>query len=135
MYKKIILSTLGGAIVLFLLGGLTFEVLLKDFSAEMMNSIGSAANTDPSFVSIALSQVAMALLMAIIFFKLNLVQFSSGLLNGAWIMFLIILWFDLWIIFSFNFMTPSMMTVDIVSNTVFGAIAGGVIALIQGKIS
>lgn len=134
MYKKILLSTLGGAVALFLIGGLVFEVLLKDYSSEMAKSLGSAANTNPSVIVIALAQTSIALLLSILFYKLKINLFSSGLLNGAWIMFLIMLWFDFWMFATFNFMTTNLMLVDVVSNTAFGAIAGGVIAFIQGKI-
>ena len=100
----------------------------------MMNSLGSTANSNPSFVIIALAQLTISLLFSILFYKWKIESVSSGFFNGAWIMFLIMLWFDLWMLTTFNFMTPSLFLVDVVSNTAFGALAGGVIAFIQGKV-
>lgn len=134
MNKKVIYSALGGALTLFLLGGLVYEVLLKDFSNEMMNAIGEAANRNPSMGIIVAAQLTLGLLLALLFNLLHIKNFKDGAIHGAWITFLITLWFDLWLFASFNFMTLSFSLVDILSNIIFGAVAGGVIGLIQGKV-
>lgn len=134
MNKKVIYSALGGALTLFLLGGLVFEVLLKDLSNDIMNSMGDAANRNPSFGVIAAAQLSISLLLALLFNLLNVKNFKEGAMHGAWIVFLIALWFDLWMFASFTFMTLSMSLVDIATNTIFGAVTGGVIGLIQGKV-
>lgn len=135
MYKKVILSALGGTVALTLLGGLIFEVLFKDAMAEMMSAMGSAANANPDIVLILLANLTMSVLLALLLNRFNVSTFQGGLMGSVWVVFLIILWFDIWMFATFNFMTPKMMAIDMVSNTVMGALAGGVIGWIQGKVS
>lgn len=135
MYKKVILSALGGAVAFTLLGGLIFEVLLKDLMAEMMAAMGSAVNPEPSIVLVILANLTLSVLLALLLNRFNVSTFNGGAMASVWIVFLIILWFDIWMFATFSFMTPKMMAIDIVSNTITGTLAGGVIGWIQGKVN
>ncbi len=135
MNKKVILSALGGVVAFTLLGGLVFEVLLKDLMTEMMTAMGSSVNQNPSIVPIILANLAMSILLALLLSRFGVSTFNGGAMSSVWVVFLIILWFDIWMFASFNFMTPKMMAIDIVSNTIIGTLVGGVIGWIQGKVS
>jgi hypothetical protein len=135
MNKKILLSALGGGLTLFVVGGILFEFLLKDTMADMIKAMGSVYNQNPNFAIIALAQLILSLILAIFIYKSNVSTFVGGLTTGAWICFLIIFWFDLWMLTTFNFMTVSMALFDTISNTALGAVASGVIGWIQGKIN
>lgn len=135
MNKKVILSALGGGLTLFIVGGILFEFLLKDAMADMIKAMGSVYNQNPNFAIIALAQLIFSLILAIFIYKSNVTTFMGGLTTGAWMAFLIIFWFDLWMLTTFNFMTVSMVLFDTISNTALGAVASGVIGWIQGKIN
>jgi hypothetical protein len=135
MNKKVILSALGGGLTLFIVGGLLFEFLLKGAMADMIKAMGSVYNQNPNFVTIALAQLVLSLILAIFIYKSNVTTFMGGLTTGTWMTFLILFWFDLWMLTTFNFMTVSMALFDTISNTVIGAVAGGVIGWIQGKVN
>ncbi|MFN8348724.1 MAG: hypothetical protein U0X91_27235 [Spirosomataceae bacterium] len=135
MNKKVILSALGGAVAFTLLGGLVFEVLLKDLMTEMMAAMGSAANPNPDFILIILANLTLSVLLALLLNRSNVSTFSGGAMGSVWIVFLLILWFDIWMFATFTFMTPKMMAIDIVSNTIMGTLGGGVIGQIQGKLN
>lgn len=134
MNKKVLLSALGGGLTLFVVGGILFEFLLKDTMSDMIKAMGSVYNQNPNFATIALAQFILGLILAIFIDKSNANTFVSGLTTGAWMSFLIIFWFDLWMFTTFNFMTVSMALFDTISNTALGAVASGVIGFIQGKI-
>lgn len=135
MNKKVILSALGGGLTLFIVGGILFEFLLKDAMADMIKAMGSVYNQNPNFAIIALAQLIFSLILAIFIYKSNVTTFMGGLTTGAWMAFLIIFWFDLWMLTTFNFMTVSMVLFDTISNTALGVVASGVIGWIQGKIN
>lgn len=134
MNKKVILSALGGGLTLFIVGGILFELLLKDVMSDMVKAMGSVYNQNPNFATIALAQLILSLILAIFIYKSNVTTFMGGLTTGAWMTFLILFWFDLWMLTTFNFMTVSMALFDTISNTAIGAVASGVIGWIQGKI-
>jgi hypothetical protein len=135
MYKKIILSTLGGAVVLFLAGGLIFGVLLMDMMTGMMETCKVCMNETMSMPWIVVANIIQALLLAIVLDKFGISTVKNGAIAGAWITLLIGVMFDSWMFAQFNFMTPNMMVIDVIANTVMGALAGAVIGLILGKVN
>ncbi len=134
MIKKILLSTLAGAVALFLLGGLIFGVLLAAPMAEFMKAFEACAHPVPPMQFIVFANIAMALLLSLILSKLGISTFTGGLKAAAWIVFLIILWFDMWMFATFSGMTVQMLLFDIIGNTTIGTLAGGVIGWILGKV-
>ncbi len=135
MYKKILLSTLGGAVTLFLIGGLIYGFLLADYMAEQMAAGKACMNAEMSLGIIGVINIVQALLLSLVIDKFGISTWQSGAVAGAWITFLMIIWFDLWMLASFNFMPTSFILIDVVINTIFGAAAGAVIGLILGKVN
>ncbi len=134
MIKKILLSTLAGAVTLFLLGGLIFGVLLAAPMAEFMKAFEGCAHPVPPMQFIVFANIAMALLLSLILSKLAVSTFSRGLKAAVWVVFLIILWFDMWMFATFSGMTVQMLLFDIIGNTTIGTLAGGVIGWVLGKV-
>ena len=134
MTKKILLATLGGAVVLFLLGGLIYGLLLADMLAGMMEA-GKACMNDPiSMPWIIVANIVQALLLAMVLDKFGISTVQSGAIAAAWITLLIGVMFDSWMFAQFNFMTTNMMVIDVIANTLMGALAGAVIGWILGKV-
>lgn len=134
MATKIILSTLGGAVTAFLAGWLIMGILLAHMMDEMMEKAAGCMSAEPGMLFIAVANIVLMLLLSILFTRMNTRTFKAGLLNGAWITFLMIIWFDIWLFASFNFMTPKSMVVDVIGNTVIGSLGGGVVGWILGKV-
>ena len=134
MNKKVIFAALGGTITLFLLGGLVFGLLLQDYMESVMQNMGDCAKSNPSMLNIVLANLSVANLISIVFSKMNVSTFTGGLVNALWIGALIMLWFDLWMITTFQFMTSSLFIFDFISNTSLITLAGGVIGWILGKV-
>lgn len=134
MNKKVIFAALGGTITLFLLGGLVFGLLLQDYMESVMQNMGDCAKSNPSMLNIVLANLSVATLISIVFSKINVSTFTGGLVNALWMGALIMLWFDLWMITTFQFMTSSLFIFDFISNTSLITLAGGVIGWILGKV-
>ena len=134
MEKKVIFSALGGAVTLFLLGGLVYGLLLADMMAEYMKAGEACMNQEMPMGIIAVANLVQGVLLALVLDKFGISTFKGGAIAGAWITFLLVLWFDLWMKASFNFFSTNLMVIDIVINTIMGAVAGGVIGLILGKV-
>ena len=136
MYKRIGLSTLGGGITLFVLGGLIYAVILAGFFAAQTTEAGTAVmKNPPNMLGIVVSNFSLAVLMAIIFHRwANITTFQTGAMAGALITFLVALSYDVMIISTTTMMTPMAAVVDIVVYTAMGAVAGGVIGLILGRV-
>ncbi len=136
MYKSIGLSTLAGGITLFLLGGLFYAGILAEFFAGQTTAAGTAVMKDPpNMLGIAVSNLALALMLAIVFYRwANISTFQTGAIAGGVITFLMALSFDIMMLSTADMMTPLAAVVDIVIYTVMGAVAGGVIGLILGRV-
>jgi len=73
-------------------------------------------------------------LISLVLYKFNATTFQSGLMNSAWVVLLICLWYDIWFLTSMPWFTNNMAIMDVVMNTVQSAIAGGVIGWVLGKV-
>lgn len=134
MVKKLILSTLAGTVVLFLLGGLLFGLLLAAPMAEFMKAFEACAYPQPPVQFIVLANISMAILLSLLLYKLGISTFSGGIKATVWIVFLLMFWFDMWMFATFKAMTLQMSLLDIIGNTTIGALAGGVIGWVLGKV-
>ena len=136
MEKKTILATLGGAVVLFLLGGLAFAVILGNMYGDWSKALGDCVyqgDQMPIYVPIV-ANLFMALLLSLVYNKLGIGTFKTGAMHGAWIGALISLWFDTWMLGTFPSFTINMVVMDLIANTILSALGGGVIGLILGKV-
>lgn len=134
MIKKITLATLGGFVALFLLGGLIYGALLGSYMEEAMKAGAACMNNPMNMTAVVVANLVQALLFAILIHKLGISTFSSGMIVGAWLGFALGVFFDMWMFATFNFMTVTLMGIDVVVYTVMGAVTGGVIGWILGKV-
>jgi len=134
MGKKVALATLAGFVTLFILGYLVYEVLMKGSMAEMQAAAGACMSTEPAYAYIIVATLVQSLLISLVLYKFNATTFQSGLMNSAWVVLLICLWYDIWFLTSMPWFTNNMAIMDVVMNTVQSAIAGGVIGWVLGKV-
>ncbi|HBB90186.1 MAG TPA: hypothetical protein DC042_00255 [Bacteroidales bacterium] len=134
MVKRILIATLATSVTGFGVGFLIMGVLLAEPMKEMYEAAASCLLTEPAMVYIVIANIVIALLFVILFTRMNVNTFKAGLWNGAWITFLMIVWFDVWMFASFDFMQFKIMVLDVIGNTVIGTVAGGVAGWVLGKI-
>jgi uncharacterized membrane protein len=136
MIKKLILATLAGSVVQFLLGWLIYGLLLANF----MNShtthyegLMKDMNTGSFIILIFISGLVMSFLITYIFQRwAKFEKFFMGLAAGMLLGFLLALSYDLYFLASMNMFSVSAMIVDIIANTVVVGIVGAVIAWVLG---
>jgi len=136
MIKKLILATLAGSVVQYLLGWLIYGLLLANF----MNShtthyegLMKDMNTGSFMILVFLSGLVMSFLITFIFqrwakFEKPLMGLTGGMLLG----FLLALSYDLYFLASMNISSVGAMIVDIIANTIVVGIVGAVIACVLG---
>lgn len=134
MEKKIIVSTLAGFVALFLVGGLIFGLALAGQMEEFNKALGDCAVAGQPMLQIVLANLVMALLLSILLYKLGISTFKTGVTTAAWIAFLLIVWFDIWMFAMLKAMNFNMMLIDVVGNTLTIALGGGVIGWVLGKV-
>ena len=132
MEKKIIFGALGGTVAGMVVASAIFMGLLGGMAEQWMKDNQACLNEmNPMFWIIA--SVVQSVFITILFVKLNIDNFRSGAIAGAWMSFFIVLWFGLVTVSTFKAYTWGWLPYDLVGNTITGAIAGGVIGLILGK--
>jgi hypothetical protein len=135
MNTKLILSTLAGTVVAYLLGWLIYGVLLASFMTNnTVHYDGLMKAMDGSFMFlILLSNLVMVFLVAFIFQRwAKFEKLLQGLTAGMLLGFLFALSYDLYFIASMNLINVSSMIVDIIANTVVVGITGAVVAWVLG---
>lgn len=134
--NKILLATLVGGVVFFLLGWLVWGILLAKFMEANQGTATGVMKAESEMIwwALILSQFIGAFLLAYIFGKwANISTFVTGAKAGALIMGLIAASLDLMWYASSNVMTLNGAMVDILASAVVGAIVGGVIGLVLGS--
>ncbi len=115
--KTIVIPALVGTIVSFVLGGIIYQFFITPLFADVFKSVASVMNQNPNMVLIIVIQALLSIGIAFVLDQPKLESLGSVLkvsvLLGAGLM----LWFDLWMVVSFTFMTTSMVIADVVSNT------------------
>lgn len=135
--KNVLLSGLGGGIVFFLLGGLFYAGLFAEFfSNNIPSGMENVPKEEVILPMILVADLLLGLLLAYVFDKFASVRSFS---RGAWLGMLLALAFALNynMIFSAttNMTTPITSFADICISAFSGALGGGVIGLILGKLS
>ncbi len=133
--KKILLPALAGTVVLTIVGSIFYMLVFMNFFAEFMKSIGSIANTNPNFGLIIGAHLILALLLSVLFDKMNVNSIGTAVKYTAIGSIALYVWFDLWMFVSFTIMTPTIMLADVTSNSITTVCAGAVIAWLQQKLS
>lgn len=134
--KKVTIAGIAGGVVAFFLGWLIFGILLMDFMSEHMNTTLNRPETEFIWWAMIASNLIWGITYAYIFNRwANVNSLAGGFGAGAIIAFLFCLAFA----FSFYSMTTlyndlTAVAVDVAANTVMGAVTGGVIGFVLGKI-
>ncbi len=133
MEKKIILGTLGGAVASMLVTGIFFAGLLGSTAEKWMQD-NAACLKEMNMMWWVAASLVQCLFMAIVIYKFGAGTFRSGIVAGAWITFFITLWYGIYTASTYKAYTWSWLPFDLVGNTIAGAVAGGVIGWIFGKV-
>lgn len=133
MNVRVILASLAGAIVSFLLGWLVYGILLAGFYESNTNHFEGLMINPPNLIGIFLSGWAFSFLLAFIFDRwANISEFVPGLVAAAIISFFIVVGYDIFFWASMRLYGKKLLVVDVVTGTVFNALIGGVVALVLG---
>jgi hypothetical protein len=133
MEKKIILGTLGGAVTGIVLSMLIFMTLFSGMMEKWMAD-NAACVLEPNMTWWIVGSLVYSLFITILLHKFGVNTFKGGAIAGAWTTFLIMLWFGIFSASTYKAYTWDWMPIDVSVNTVVGAIAGGVIGWIFGKV-
>ena len=134
MVKKVVLGTLGSAVVTTLVGWLLFGVLFADMMKEMMANAPACFSAEPKMFFVILANFGLSLMITLLFVKMKINTVRAGITTGTWIVFFVILWYDLWAFANFDFMNVKTLLFDVVGNTFIGAVGGGVLGWILSKL-
>lgn len=135
MNTRVLLATLAGGLVSFLLGWLVFGVLLMSYYNSMMTPEGTATmRAEPIFWAYILSGLVWSLMLALVYNRwAGISTFRMGAIAGAVIGFLVSLSIDLGFYAGMNLWDdPVGFVVDPLANAVVGAAIGGVIGWVLG---
>lgn len=132
MTLKPVLAVLASAATGFLLGWLIYGLLLASYYESNMTVYEGLMN-EPSMWVYIIGNLAWAVLFVYVFHVLaSITSFVKGLVAGLVITFLVTLCFDLYFFSGMNLFPFQVMIVDIIANTVLGALMAGVAALVLG---
>ena len=133
MEKKIILGTLGGLVAGMVVAMVIFMGLLGG-TVEKWMADNIACLHEMNMTAGIVGSLVQTLFMAILLHKFGINTFKGGAIAGAWITFFMVLWFGIWNASTFKAYGWDWLPYDVIGNTIVGAIAGGVIGLIYGKV-
>lgn len=136
MWKRILLSTVVGGVVIFAQGAIFFGVLFADFFARAVPTEFAGINRDtPNFVMVFVADLVYAALLAILFTVVGKVEtFRRGAAVGTLMGFATVLHFDL-ITTATTFMTtPPTVAANVALSTLLSGVGGGVIAVVLGRL-
>lgn len=139
MSTKVLLATLAGGVVSFLLGWLVFGILLKSTYDGMLTETGITAMRSEADMmnymwAMVLSNLVYGLLLAVIFSRwASISTFQGGAIAGGVIAFLVVLSFDLSMYAMMNtWRGGAGLLIDPLVNGVVGAVVGGVVGWVLG---
>lgn len=131
MEKKILFGTLGGFVTGTILAMAIFMGIFGGMAEKWQAEYAACLNMN--MTGGVVGSLVFSLLIAILLAKFGVDTFKSGAMAGTWISFLILLWFGLWNASTFTAYSWSWLPYDVIGNTIIGAIAGGVVGMIYGK--
>lgn len=136
MLTRMLASTVAGGVTLFVLGFVIYALILDNTVIKPnMNPLPGLTNEEPVLAPLILANLVSAFLLTYIFDRwASISTFVGGLQGGAVVWFLISLSVQLMSVAFMNVYQNYIPAVaDVVGSTVMGAIAGGVIGLVLGK--
>lgn len=130
MSLRTVLAAVAGAVTLFVLGFLTYVILLGDFFAAH----GSAVVDEPVLGAIFVAELAMAILLTYIFDQwASISTFAGGFKGGAIVGVLVGLNYGLIQYGAAGTMDLTAVAADAVVTLVRAGLAGGVVGLMLGR--
>lgn len=133
MNNRVLLATVAGLVAMFLLGYLIWGMLLMDTLKELNPPIEGVERDQPDLLLIALSNLALALLLTLVYSRwAGITTFRAGLIAGAWFFGLIAVAFDLMFLATTHMVSTGGAALDVVANIVWGGLSGGVIGWVLG---
>ncbi|TAK35813.1 MAG: hypothetical protein EPO28_14160 [Saprospiraceae bacterium] len=133
MEKKIILGTLGGTVAGMVVAAAIFMGIFGGKMEKWMADNASCLN-DMNPVWWIVGSLVISLFTAILLHRFGVSTFKGGAIAGAWITLFMVLWYDIMTASTFKAFTWDWVPFDVIGNTITGAVAGGVIGWIFGKV-
>ncbi len=134
--NRIVVGTVAGAVTLFILGYLIFELAFGGFYTANMGSATGVVREDPVLWASALGSISYALLLTL---AIEAKGGSATVMDGAKVCAVagFLLWFTVDFTFYgiFNLTNLTLAIVDPLLEAVHAGIAGAVIAAVAGKMS
>lgn len=132
--KKLLLSTLGGTVALFVMGFITYGLLTGNFFEAHQGSAIGVMKDPPDMIHLFIAHIFAGLLLAIIFGRwAGIKTFVTGAKAGAIIGLLMALFFDLMMYSTSNISDLTATLVDPIIVAINFAVGGGVVGWILGK--
>ncbi len=131
--KKLLIGTIAGAVVFFLLGWLFYDKLLADFMRHNPGEKGLIGRPEIKFGFLIAGQVLQGLLLTYILLKANVSSLAGGLIMGLLVGFLLSAAIDLTIYGTSIVMSKKGVAADVLAATVIWALAGAVIGSLIGN--
>lgn len=134
MNRKILISTLVGAVTGFLLGFLIYGLLLDPYFKANTISYEGLMKDPPDIWVFAVGNILWAWLFSYIFYNwANITTFAKGMSAGIIITIPVALAFDLYMFGSMNlFSSVNLLIIDVAAASIINAIMGGIIGLMLG---
>jgi hypothetical protein len=133
--KKVLAGSIIGSVVSFFLGWVVFGMLMGEVYKNGMVYYEGLMIDPPNLVAIFIGNLAFATLLSVLFDKMGIGTIVGGVIWAAIIFFLVMLGMDAFFYASMNLYKPMTLVIDVIVNTVFGAIMGAVIAFVMSKVS
>ncbi len=131
--KKLLIGTIAGGIVFFLLGWLIYGNLLADF---MRHHAGEKPHLDRKnilFLYLVIGNLVQALLLTYIILKSGSRGLANGFITGLTVGLLASVGFDTVIYATSLILSKKSMLADVLAYTVMSGIAGAVIGALAGN--
>lgn len=133
MNNKVLLATLAGGVVSYLLGWLIFGMALAENTSMWGSATGIQKTEMGDMWALILGNLTGAYLLAHIFSRwAGINTLEGGLKTGAFLGFLIWLTVDLIMFGTTNMYSLTGVGIDVAASTVMGAATGGIIGWVLG---
>lgn len=134
MNKQIIIATLVGGVVSFLMGGIFYGWLLADFMSSNTIQYAGLMKPSPDMILLVLSNIFYCWLIAYIFDRwAKIHSFKAGAIAGTIVSLAVGLSIDTSFMAMMNLYKFPGMIADLGIYAITGAIVGGTIAFVLGK--
>jgi hypothetical protein len=131
---RIVLATLAGAVVMFVVGFLIYGVAMVSFFAANVGAATNALKDPPEVIYIALATLITALLYTMVISRWeNATSLAGGAKVGALLGFMIALAMDLTLYGTTNVQNMTATLVDPICSLPVGLAGGAVIGMVLGR--